>query len=217
MIDIYNLQNEFRTGFVVEEDGVLVTPVARLSFDHLYQRTAFKGQNRDGSQQKPHFSATFLFNCTRTNEPGLVDVNTVLYAQLGKVVSEYWAAKHKPIPFDYFYGLHDGRKKQGTDGYGDGVWYLSAKNYNERMPSVPVVDGNRQLVGPDGIKAGDFVRARVRPYISKEYDNKGVNFQLKSVQLIMPWEGFATSKEDTGDEWGTVPVPTQAPVQGFDY
>lgn len=220
IMDINNLQGEFRTGKLVADEGVIITPVCRLSYEDLFSRTQYTGNTAPapGDSVKKYFGATFLFNCGNVNEPGLVDVGSCLTPHLMALAQEYWASKNKPVPFEYFYGMWDGRRKQGTDGYGENIWYVSAKNYSESMTCVPVVDANRNRIGPGGIKAGDFVRARIRPYISPTYDHKGINFQLKSVQLLLPWTGFGAS-EDTGDEWGAVPVPTQAaaPIQGQDW
>lgn len=212
VFDINNLQGEYKTGFVAD-DGALVTPVCRLSYDHLYQKTVYKGPNtKPGEEGTPYFGATGLFNCQRTNEPGLVDFNSVVWKYLQETAQGYFASVGKKMPFDQeagFYGFWDGARKEGTDGYGAGVLYLSAKNYSEKIDHIPVVDSQRQHVGPNDIKAGDFVRMRIRAYVSSNYEHKGINLQLKSMQLIMPWDGFSSAKEDTGDEWGQVPIPTQ--------
>lgn len=204
-LDINNLRGEFRTGKICD-DGVIISPVGRLSYPALFA----KKRMQDDPTSDPRFGAGIIFNQQNTGSPGLVDVMPVLYTKWQQMAAEYYGAKNQTVPPGYFLGLHDGATK-AKDGYGPGTWYLSAYNRSDILSQIPVVGPNRQPLQPNQIKAGDFVRIRFDSYISKKFPHKGICHGLKSVQLVLSWEGFGAS-EDSGDEWGAVPVAGQVPI-----
>ena len=210
-LDINNLQGEYRTGKAMDDgSGVFVTPIARLSYQHLFERSASKNPIT-GERGTPYFNACFIFNCQNTSLPGLVDPFSVFWPYVEQAADRYFAEKKKSKPFNFPLNIRDGREKEGKDGYGAGYWFITAKNHNTTPGfRLPVVDGSLNLLSDGQIKSGDFVRARVAPYVPKT--ENGVFFELKSVQLILPWDGFGEGSDDTGNEWAPVPGAGQVPI-----
>lgn len=213
-LDINNLQGEFRTG-TMQDDGVFVTPVARLSYPSLFERSQFKSKSGQVSGE-PTFNATLIFNTQNPNQPGLIDITT-FWGLVQKFAENYFASNQKSMPFDFPLNITDGRKKDGKEGYGPGYWYISAKNYNKQISHVPVVDGQLNQLNASQIKGGDFVRARIDWYIPKSYEHKGISYGLKSIQLVTPWEAFGGAAADTGKEWSPVPTSAQVPAPSVDW
>ena len=160
----------------------------RLSYPALFEARAFQGA--DGNISKPAFSATFLLD----KAANAIDIKAI-QAGIEKVKASQWPGKKLTVKTC----LHDGSEKADTDGYGEGVMYVSARS--DKRPGV--VDRDLSpLTAEDGKPyAGCYVFATIRLWAQDNQWGKRINASLRNVQFIKD-----------GDPFGEKPV---APDEDF--
>lgn len=163
---------------------------ARLSFPALFHPKAMEGQGQDQAK----FSCALILD-KRESAATIKEISDIILA----VGREKWGGGGKAVPWKQIkVCLRDGSEKEGVDGYGPGVKFLSASSRNR----VPIVDTDPScpLVESDGRPyAGCIVNAVVRFWAQDNQFGKRVNAQLQAVQFV-----------DDGDAFGDKPIDPSA-------
>lgn len=156
----------------------------RLSFPHLFTANAMQ----EGQEKK--FSATFLMDTEKHK-----DLIGKIEKTIERLALDKWKKK---ISFKQC--LRDGEEKEGTDGYGEGVRFLSASK--KTRPNV--VDRNMDpLIEEDGkIYAGCYVNASIRLWVQDNQYGKRVNAELRTVQFVKDGESFGVAPCKPTDDFG---------------
>jgi len=178
----------------------------RLSFPCLF--TAKQGRDANGQPQgKPMFSAVFLMDKV-TNKK---DIDKLTAAALF-TKKEKWQEKPVNLPRR---SIRDGADKVATDGYGEKVMFISARN--EKRPHV-VGRKLGPLTETDGvIYAGCYVNAEVRCWAQDNSYGKALNWSLQKVQFVRNGQPFGEKQtpvesvfKPIEDEDDSSPVDTAA-------
>lgn len=164
---------------------------ARLSYPTLFTAKSFEGS-------KPAFSAVLLLD-KKTNA---MDIKRV-QAAIAFLVKEGLKGKH---PGADRVCLREGSTKADTDGYGDDVMFVPARN--EKRPGV--VDRDLTPLSEEDGKpyAGCYVNAVVRLWAQDNKYGKRINASLRNVQFVKdgtpfgekpvsPEEDFSVVEEDS--------------------
>ena len=159
----------------------------RLSFPSLWK--ARKGPD---ATSKEAFQASFILD-KKTNAPEIKAIN----AMIDLIVKESFKGKRPPKVC-----LREGSEKGDTDGYGDGVCFISARS--DKRPHV--VDRNlAPLVEEDGKPyAGCYVNATVRLWAQDNQYGKRVNASLRAVQFVKDGEAFGEGSIDVAKEFEAI-------------
>lgn len=154
-------------------DRRVITPVARLSYPHLFERaTPFPGQ-------EPKFQCELIF------EKG-ADLS-VLEAAVKAAVAERWgtkAPKGLNLPF-----REGNAARAGKDGYGDCI-FIGAKSKDR--PGVVVGPERRPPEDPTEVYGGCYVRASVTAFSYDMSGKKGVSFALNNVWKLRDGDPFGS-------------------------
>ncbi len=171
------------------QDTLITLNNVRLSFPALF--TAKKGPE---ANSKPAFAATFILDKT-TNAKDIAAIK----AGIAKVVAETPAFKGKTPAKTC---LRDGSEKSDTEGYGDGIMFVSARNEKRQM----VVDGKKQPMDEQDTRlfAGCYVNAVVRLWAQDNQFGKRVNASLGPVQYVRPGAAFGGTSIDANAVFGEV-------------
>lgn len=169
----------------------------RLSYPVLDEKKTFRT-----GEGKPAWSATFLLD-KKANAADIKKLQTVIAG----VTKDEFAGK--ALPPDRVC-LKDGSLKEDTDGYGDGVMFVAARNEKTR-PGV--VDRNlAQLTAgdPHFPYAGCYVNATIRLWAQggksfKSEFGKRINATLRNVQFLKDGEPF-----------GEKPTPAEAEFEAVE-
>lgn len=167
----------------------------RLSYPNLFEAKA----GPDGG--KPTYSAVFLLD-----KKANAAVIKAVQAAIAFAIKEGLKGKH---PGADRVCLQDGSKKADTDGYGEEVMYISARN--EKRPGVVNRDLS-PLTADDGKPyAGCYVNAVVRLWAQDNKFGKRVNASLRNVQFVKDGTPFGEKPvapeedfEALADEEGSV-------------
>lgn len=194
-MDLMNLSEELKTGKIVsatDKNVTFLTPVCRASFPHLIEPTQFKGKGT------PRFTLSAIFNNKNPEEPAHVDLMAVLVPELQKFAKSR-GKNVKDI-------LHSGVKSRDDgsqiDGYEEWTANCSFAKYPKPGKSfVPCYSPTGQLIEPDAIVGGYYVRVRGQVYVSKEWDKMAL--AIVSVQLIAKGPTFGADDADPG--MGAIP------------
>lgn len=205
MLDINRLDGVYRTGFETD-DGCYITPVGRLSYSSFFEKTA-----HPQSPENKNFNCESIFNTGNISKPGIVDLNP-FKSYVEKIIGMFFAEKGIPVPFEYNRRIFNGLKKPDKEGYGAGMEYIGPKSYDD-IPNILVLGqaGPSEILQKGQFKDGDFFRWKIRAYISATHWTSGVSYSLRSAQLVLPWEAFASATPDTGEGFDAVPAGTQTP------
>lgn len=152
----------------------------RLSYPQLFKPKAFNPAD------EPTYGAVFLMD----KEDNAEDIEKYRKG-VKAVATAHWGEE---IPPGVKFSLRDGSEREGSDGYGKHMMFLSAGN----RKAVPIVDLNPNIVltESDGRPyAGCYVNASIRLWVQDNTWGKRVNSQLQAVQFAMD-----------GDPFGAVPV-----------
>jgi len=154
------------------DPAIVKLPNVRLSFPHLFEAYAMEGS-------EPKFSANLLLDIEHHGK--LIDQIEALIERLA--LDEF----KKKVPLKHRC-LHDGNEKLDTEGYGDGVFFISAS----RKTRPPVVDRDLSpLTAEDGkIYAGCYVNATIRLWVQNNKWGKGVNAELRAIQFVKDGESL---------------------------
>jgi hypothetical protein len=148
----------------------------RLSFPALFQPKAFAGDKNS----KPAYSATFLLS----KKQHAAEIAAIQKA-MDHVIREEWKGK---APAGLKKCLRDGSEKADTDGYGDEVMFVAARNEKP----VFLVDGKLDKVEESSGKfyAGGYVNAVIRLWAQDNAYGKRINASLGNVQWVADGEPF---------------------------
>lgn len=182
-----------------KEIGIIKLKNVRLSFPALFEAKAFK----DG---KPKFSAVLLLD----KRKHAADIEAI-EAAIEEVIEEKWpkGINRKVMKPSC---LHDGDEKPDTDGYGDGVMYVSASSAKR----VPVVGTKMEpLTEEDGKPyAGCYVNVSIRLWAQDNEYGKRINAQLRAVQFAKDGEPFGEKQADPNKEFTEIDEDDEAPKKG---
>jgi hypothetical protein len=150
--------------------------------------------------KEPVFSATFILDKKRHR--AIIDQIEKMTERVAlDAFKKKVTLKRKP--------LRDGNEKDGKEGYGDEVMFISARNTKRPV----VVDRDLTPLTKDDPKpyAGCEVNATVRLF---HYDHptggKGVSASLRAVQFVKDGESFGAGPVDAAQEFEVVPEDVDA-------
>jgi hypothetical protein len=87
-----------------------------------------------------------------------------------------------------------------------GHWFFTAKTDASRnKPGVIDVNG-RDLIDPDAIVSGDYIRVSVNAYAYDAAGNRGVSFGLNNVQLLSKGEPLGGGRTTAAQDFGAAPA-----------
>jgi hypothetical protein len=160
-----------------QKPGTLVLKNVRLSFPQIFKAKAFKPTD------EPTFSACFILNKV-TDEAQITEIRK----QMTAVAAGKWGTNiPKGLKLCLRKGDEDG--KDGVDGYGPDVMFISANSYKP----FPVVDRNPNVLLTERDNkpyAGCFVNVRVRFWAQDNDYGKRVNAQIETIQFAKDGEAF---------------------------
>lgn len=160
----------------------------RLSFPALFEKRSFG----DDPDDEGSYSAAFILD-EEEHEELLEDIENAI----DKVAKEKWGKK---IPRNLKKCLRDGVEKEGTDGYGEGFYFITARNSKK----VPIVDRSVVVItadNPEAPYAGCYVNATVRLWAQDNKYGKRVNAQLRAVQFKAHGDPFGEAPVNPDDEF----------------
>lgn len=180
----------------------VITPVFRGAFLNLFEARAM--QNQDGSQGKPKFGLTAIWDYSK-----FTDGDKLRWKAMAGLMDEACMAKFKK-PYSAFKDLGNfkkairkGEEKPDLNGFGPGTYFASLTT--QRMPSIVDKDGNP--IGPAHGNAhlvypGAYFQASVNAY---GYDNKGKGVAIGLMNLRLVGNGprldsYTTATEDFDGE-----------------
>lgn len=160
----------------------------RLSYPSLFKPKAFE----DGGTAK--FSASFILD-KKTHAKKIKEIQ----AAIAQLQTDAFKGK---VPKNIKICLRDGSEKEDTDGYGDGVMFISSSS--SRRP--PVVDRDLSPLTETDTKpyAGCFVNATVRLWVQDNQYGKRVNAELRAVQFAKDGEAFGATAADPNSEFSAL-------------
>lgn len=154
----------------------LITPVARLSFPHVFRR-------QEGDMGAGKYAATLLF-------PKDTDLSA-LKAAAAACIKVKWGDKK---PSNLRSPFRDGDEKE-LDGYA-GCIYIRATS--KTKPGV--VDANVQpILDEEELYPGCYVRASLSVYAYDQSGNKGVSFGLLNLQKVKDGDSFSSTSKAEDD------------------
>lgn len=159
----------------------------RLSFPQLFRAKAF---NKD---QEPAFSACFILN----KESDAKQIQAIREA-MTHVANEKWGTKvPKGVKLCLRAGDEEG--KEGVDGYGPDVMFVSASSRKK----VPVVGRDLTPLSEEDGKpyAGCYVNVSLRLWAQDNEYGKRINAQLRAVQFVKDGEAFGEAPVDVEEEF----------------
>lgn len=161
----------------------------RLSYPNLFTPKA----GPEGG--KAAYSATFLLN-KKTNAEDIAAIKAAIEA----AKKAQWGTKPVTLKGTC---LRDGIEKDDTDGYGEEVMFISARN--ERRPGV--VDKSLQpLTEADGKPyAGCYVYATIRVWAQDNKFGKRINASLRNVQFVKDGEPFGEKVVSPENDFEEIP------------
>lgn len=117
--------------------------------------------------------------------------------------------------------LRDGDTATKEDGSSMGAEYKGHLFFNcktdadRNKPSV-IDSNNRELIDPDAVVSGDYVRLSVNAYAYDAAGNKGVAFGLNNVLLVAKGEQLGAARMSAADEFGVSSGGGNAPAAADD-
>jgi hypothetical protein len=169
----------------------------RLSFPSIWREKKFAETDAKGS-----YSATFILD---------KKVNVKEIALLKKTIDELvrGALKGKhPGPSKVC--LRDGSEKPDTDGYGDGVMFISART--DKRPAV--IDRDMTpLTESDGKPvAGDYVYCTIELWAQDNQYGRRINAKLRGIQFYKAGTPFGEGRIDVSKEFAPIEDDDESPV-----
>lgn len=158
----------------------------RLSFPALFREKKFAPTDAKGS-----YSAIFLLD-KKSNAKEIAEIKRAT----DNLVRDVFKGKH---PGAQRVCLRDGSEKADTDGYGDGVMFISARS--DKRPQVVNRDLT-PLTEDDGKPyAGCYVNATIEIWGQDNQYGKRVNAKLRAVQFYKDGDSFGEAKIDAAKEF----------------
>jgi len=160
----------------------------RLSYPNVFAAKAMKLPN--GEMQKAKFSAVFLLDKVK---------HKATIENIQKLIERVALEKFgKKVPLKHTC-LRDGAEKEDTQGYGDGVMFISCSS--ESRPVVvdrdksPLTDEDKKIYGGCYVNAGINLFAYSHPV-----GGKGVSAALRWVQFVKDGDSFGSSHVNVDTE-----------------
>lgn len=144
--------------------------------------------------KEPVFSASFLLDKKQ---------HAALIAQIEKLTERVALDEFKKKVKLARQPLRDGNEKDGKEGYGDEVMFVSARNAKR----VPVVDRDMTPLTKDDGKpyGGCYVNATIRLFAySHPTGGKGVSASLRAVQFLRDGDSFGAAPVKVEEEFEAV-------------
>ena len=170
---------------------------ARLSYPSLFREKKFAPTDAKGS-----YSATFILD-KKANAKEI----TAIKASIDAITREVF--KGKPVGNNRVC-LHDGSEKEGTDGYGEGIMYVSART--DKRPQVVNRDLT-PLTEEDGKPyAGCYVNATIELWAQDNQYGKRINAKLRAVQFYKDGDSFGSARVDPAREFTAINDADESPI-----
>lgn len=88
-----------------------------------------------------------------------------------------------------------------------GHMFIGVKcNADKHKPSVIDADG-QELIDPDAVVSGDFIRCSLNAYAYDQAGNRGVSFGLNNVQLVKKGQPLGAARQTAAEEFGVMAKP----------
>jgi len=179
------------------DPNIILLKNVRLSYPKIFKPAPFGDEGGD-----PFYSANFILD-KKTN----ADAIKAVEARIDALKKEKW--KGKP-PGGIKPCLRDGSERDGSDGYGDGVMFLSASSKQDRKPRV-VNKAFEPLTAEDGKPyAGCYVHASVRLWAMDNKFGKRINAELRVVIFHADGEPFGAAPVDAESEFAGVDLDDES-------
>ncbi len=159
----------------------------RLSYEHLWKPYASEGDTATG--KAPKFSATLLLD-KKTHAEQIKAVKALIV----KCRADKWGDKARSVNTIC---IKDGSLKEGTDGYGEHIEFISASS--DRKPQIfeGAVSAGETKVSTGKIFSGCYVNAVIRVWAQDNKFGKKVNAEICVVQYKRDGEAFGGGSADT--------------------
>tara|TARA_R110000868_G_scaffold11798_5_gene57583 strand:+ start:1359 stop:1907 length:549 start_codon:yes stop_codon:yes gene_type:complete len=162
----------------------------RLSFPSLWREKKFAPTDAKGA-----YSATFVLDKVRNK----ADIK-LMDAAIEVLIKDVFKGKRLPKDKVCF---RDGSDKPDTDGFGDGVMYVSSRT--DKRPLVVARD-TTPLIEEDGKPyAGCYVNATIELWGQDNQYGKRINARLRAVQFFKDGEAFGGARIDPTKEFSAIP------------
>ena len=173
------------------DPNIVLLKNVRLSYPKIFTPAPFGDEGGD-----PFYSANFILD-KKINAEAIKQVQ----ARIDALKKEKW--KGKP-PGGIKLCLRDGSERDGSDGYGDGVMFLSASSKQDRKPRV--VNKSFEPLDPADGKpyAGCYVHASIRLWAMDNKFGKRINAELRVVIFHADGEPFGAAPVDAESEFAGV-------------
>jgi len=118
--------------------------------------------------------------------------------------------------------LKDGDTETKQDGSPLGTeykncFYFTAKTDATRNKPGVIDTAGRDLMDPDSVVSGDFIRVSVNAYAYDAAGNRGVAFGLNNVQLLSKGDPLGGGKTSAAQDFGAAPVAATAAAGDDDW
>ena len=164
----------------------------RLSYPQLFKPKAFAMSPVGQGQSEPKFSAVAILD--KAQDAKQIQI---LKDGMKAVAEEKWGVGK--IPKGIKVCVRDGAEKEGTEGYGPDIVFVSTSSAKR----IPIVDRNlTPLVEEDGKPyAGCYINLSLRLWAQDNQYGKRINAQLRAVQFVKDGEAFGDKPADPKAEF----------------
>jgi len=174
-----------------KDPNIVLLKNVRLSYPKIFTPAPFGDEGGD-----PFYSANFILD-KKENAAAIKELLTRIEA----LKKDKWKSK---IPGGIKLCLRDGTEREGSDGYGEEVMFLSASSKADRKPRV-VNKAFEPLAAADGKPyAGCYVHASVRLWAMDNKFGKRINAELRVVIFHADGEPFGAAPVDAESEFAGV-------------
>lgn len=106
--------------------------------------------------------------------------------------------------------LRDGDTETKADGSPlgaeySGCYFFNAKTDASRNKPSVIDKAGREMIDPDSVVSGDYIRVSVNAYAYDAAGNRGVSFGLNNVLLDKKGEPLGASRPSAAEEFGIAP------------
>ena len=162
----------------------------RLSFPSLFEARKFAPTDAKGA-----VSATFLLD-KKVNAIEIAEIKRAIDG----LVKDNFKGKH---PGARNVCLREGSEKPDTEGYGDGVMFISART--DKRPQVVNRDLSALTEADGKPYAGCYVYATIEIWPQDNAYGKRINAKLRTVQFYKDGEPFGAGQIDVRKELEEIP------------
>lgn len=180
-----------------KDPNVIVLKDVRLSYAKIFKPEPFGDEGGD-----PFYSANFILDKKKN-----ADAIATIKARIEEVKKEKWKSK---VPGGIKLCLRDGSERDGSDGYGDHVMFISASAKQDRKPKV-VTKNFEPLTAEDGKPYnGCYVHASIRLWPMDNKYGKRVNAELRVVIFNRDGEAFGAAPVDAESEFSGIDLDNES-------